>query len=156
MTKLVLTAVGDDRPGLVAALTTALAQVDGNWLESELSTLAGKFAGIALVEAPDADALHTALARLCADGRLTVTLGPAESGAGATSGARLHVFVIGNDRPGILREVSGALASRGVMIERLETSTRHAPMIDGLLFEADADVWTVPSLVEGGAYSGGS
>ncbi len=140
MTKLVLTAVGDDRPGLVAALTSALAEADGNWLESELAGLAGKFAGIALVEVPDPDALHTALARLAADGRLTVTLTPAEEPPVPEGGQALHVFVMGNDRPGILREVSRALASRGVTIVHLETLTRHAPMSDGLLFEADADV----------------
>lgn len=139
MTKLVLTAVGDDRPGLVADLTDALAAAHGNWLESELASLAGKFAGIALVEVPDADALHTALARLAEDG-LTVTLAPADEGPVPAGGQVLHVVVMGNDRPGILREVTGALASRGVTIDRLETLTRHAPMANALLFEADAAV----------------
>jgi len=140
MAKLVVTLVGDDRPGLVAALTDALAAADGNWLESELVSLAGRFAGVALVEAPDADALHTALGHLVEDGRLTVTLSPAEEGPAAGGGVPLHVFVLGNDRPGILREVSTELASRGVSIDRLETVTRHAPMANALLFELDADV----------------
>ena len=52
----------------------------------------------------------------------------------------MRVFVLGNDRPGIVKEVSGALASLGVTIEQLDTLTRNAPMGDGLLFEADADV----------------
>lgn len=50
MAKLVLTAIGDDRAGLVSALSDAVAERGGNWLESQLARLAGKFAGIALVE----------------------------------------------------------------------------------------------------------
>jgi len=52
----------------------------------------------------------------------------------------LNVFVLGHDRPGIVKEVSGALASLGVTIVELRTLTRDAPMGDGTLFEADADV----------------
>jgi glycine cleavage system regulatory protein len=51
------------------------------------------------------------------------------------------VAVLGKDRPGIVREVSGALASLGATILSLSTQTRDTPMGDGVIFEADADVW---------------
>lgn len=140
MKKFVLTVIGDDRPGLVSALSATVADAGGNWLESQMARLGGKFAGIALVETPDGDALRASVGALSVDRLLDVTFTPADGEAPFAPGSPLHVFVLGHDRPGILRELSAALASHGVTIERLETATRSAPMGDGLLFEADADV----------------
>ena len=46
MTDLVLTLIGPDRPGLVEAVAEVVAAHGGNWLESRMARLAGKFAGI--------------------------------------------------------------------------------------------------------------
>ena len=53
MTTYVLTAIGDDRPGLVAALAAAVDEHGGSWVDSQLALLAGKFAGIVQVDLPD-------------------------------------------------------------------------------------------------------
>ena len=53
MTPLVLTLIGDDKPGLVKAASETVAAHGGTWLESRLARLAGKFAGIVLIAAPD-------------------------------------------------------------------------------------------------------
>ena len=53
MTPLVLTLIGDDKPGLVNAASEAVAAHGGTWLESRLARLAGKFAGIVHIAAPD-------------------------------------------------------------------------------------------------------
>ena len=53
MASLILTVVGPDRPGLVRALAEAVAARSGSWLESRMARLAGQFAGIVLLEAPD-------------------------------------------------------------------------------------------------------
>jgi len=142
MAKLVLTAVGADRAGLVSALAAVVADVGGNWLESQMGRLAGIFAGIVLVDVPDAavDTFSAAVAELGSAGVLDVKVTPADASAPAASGDPLNVFVLGHDRPGIVKEVSGALASLGVTIVELRTLTRDAPMGDGTLFEADADV----------------
>ena len=50
---LVLTVIGDDRPGIVEQIATAISEHNGNWLESSMSHLAGKFAGIVCVSIPD-------------------------------------------------------------------------------------------------------
>ena len=55
-TYLVLTAIGDDRPGLVESLSQVITENSGNWLESSMSQLAGKFAGILRVSVSDEDA----------------------------------------------------------------------------------------------------
>ena len=54
MATLVLTALGDDRPGLVAAISSAINARGGSWEQSHFSELAGKFAGIVVLSAPDA------------------------------------------------------------------------------------------------------
>ncbi len=142
MTKLVLTLLGDDRPGLVSAVSRAVADNGGSWLESQLARLGGTFAGIALVDVPadSVGALRTALAGLSD----IVEVGVRDAAAPASSaGRRLVLHLVGHDQPGIVRQVTEALASRGVSIEQLATATVEAPMAGGLLFEADA-VLTAP------------
>ena len=52
-TNLVLTVIADDKPGLVESLARIIASNSGNWLESSMSQLAGKFAGILRVSVAD-------------------------------------------------------------------------------------------------------
>ncbi|XVX19760.1 glycine cleavage system protein R [Actinomycetota bacterium] len=150
MGKLVLTAIGDDRRGLVAALAQAIADHDGSWLEGQLARLGGRFAGIVLIELPDAqvEALTAALHGLDDEGLLEVSIMPAEpeeyEGGGESDvewGDPLSLHLLGRDRPGIVSEVSTALADLGASIDELVTSTQDAPMGDGAIFEADAIVW---------------
>ena len=56
---LVMTVLGNDRPGLVSSLADTVASHGGNWLESRMARLAGQFAGIVRIECPSetADAL---------------------------------------------------------------------------------------------------
>ncbi|MCE1177714.1 MAG: transcriptional regulator [Micrococcales bacterium] len=145
MAKLVLTAIGDDRRGLVSALSQAVADHGGSWLEGQMARLGGKFAGIVLVDLPDdrVDALHEALRALGEEGLLEVGVTPVETGPAepeVTSTEPLAVHLLGHDRPGIVREVSAAIAGLGATIDELATSTQDAPMGDGVLFEADAIV----------------
>lgn len=153
MASLVLVVVGDDRAGLVDALSGVIAANGGNWDRSHLTELAGKFAGIVQVTVPDvrADELVAALEPLEADGLLDITvergrgLGPADEGSVGAEGQpgttrRVSLSLVGQDRPGIVREVSGVLAQHGVNIADLQTSTVSAPMAGGLLFEATAEL----------------
>ncbi len=142
MTQLVLTAIGDDRAGLVSALAGAVASEGGNWLESQMARLGGKFAGIVLVEAPQdrLDSLVAAVQALSAEHLLDVAVTLAEGAPAAAPGTRMALHLLGHDSPGIVREVSGVLAGKGVTIDELSTYTMHAPMGDGVLFEADAIV----------------
>lgn len=143
--KLVLTALGEERPGLVASLSDIVAAHGGNWLESQMAILSGMFAGIVLVELPDAeeDGLREAVAAV--DGlAVTVTRAGQEQPERDAPGGILVIHLVGQDHPGIVRDVSTALVSWGVTIEELVTTTRDAPMGDGRLFEADAVV-TLPA-----------
>ncbi len=147
MATLVLTIIGNDRSGLVDALSGAIVTHGGNWHRSHMAHLAGKFAGIVVVTVPDANApaLLADLEPLEEQGLLDVTaeVAPEEEDA-ETPGTRLWLHLVGHDRPGIVHEVSHALARHRVSIEELQTSTLSAPMSAELLFEADA-VLVVPA-----------
>lgn len=142
MASVVLTLVGDDRPGLVAALAEAVAAEGGSWERSELVHLAGRFAGVVLVTLPDASErpLLERLEALGASGLLDVRATPGAPARAEGGRARYVVELLGGDRPGIVREIAQALAARGASIDELATWTREAPMAGGLLFEARAVV----------------
>jgi len=140
MAKLVLTLVGDDRAGLVQALADAVAAHGGNWERSELAELAGAFAGIVLVSVPDdrLDALTAELNRL--DGLLHITPHTGAEAPDAPTGEQFVFTVLGNDRPGVVREITHALVQQGLSIDRFTSRTLEAPMAGGTLFEATVSV----------------
>ena len=141
-THLVLTVIARDQPGVVEALSQAVAEQEANWLGSRMARLAGEFAGIVEVSVPtdNAAALRDALTALEARGlRVLIqeSIRRTDSGAGWR---RLHLELVGNDRPGIVREISQALARRGVNVDELETSCESAAMSGDALFRATADL----------------
>ncbi len=138
MASLTLTLIGRDRPGLVDALALRIAEAGGSWQESRMARLAGQFAGILLVDVPDAavDGLAASLRDLEAQG-LHVT---AERGAGEPAAPQhtLTLELVGHDRPGIVREIAHALAGRSVNIEELETEVTPGSFSGEPLFRATA------------------
>ncbi|MEJ9076990.1 MULTISPECIES: glycine cleavage system protein R [Gordonia] len=147
MRNLVLSVIGDDRPGLVSALSDAVASNGGNWERSQLAQLAGKFAGIVVVAVPSdrADGLIEAVTGL--DGLLEVAVHSGDVAASRDGDwDSLTIAVLGNDRTGIVQELSAALGASGVTIENMTTGTREAPMAGGMLFEAELHVMVPPSV----------
>lgn len=140
MAQLLLTAVGADRPGIVSSVAAKVAEHGGNWLESRMALLAGAFAGIILVDIPEeqADELRESLQSLETEG-LAVTVTPTAP-VESHDQTVLSVRLIGHDHPGIVSQVTGAMAGLGVTIDDLDTNLRDAPMGDGVLFEAEARV----------------
>lgn len=134
---MVLSLVGPDRPGLVDLLATAVAESEGNWLESRMCRLGGQFAGIVRVEIPQGreEVLRRRLSELEKAG-LQVMM-RRDDGAGPAGPVRTMILdIVGNDRPGIVRQISHALALRGVNVEELQTERSSAPWTGEPLFEA--------------------
>lgn len=135
---LVLTVIADDKPGIVEQLAATITRHGGNWLESRMAQMAGKFAGILSVSVADTDqaALLDGLAALSARGIVV----NAEAGAADSSddSVELTLSLVGNDRPGIVKEVSQALASMHVNVLELTTECSSAEMSAVPLFKADA------------------
>lgn len=146
MATFILTVLGDDRPGLVSALSGPVSAHGGSWERSELARLAGKFAGIAVVTVPDAAAsdLATDLGALADQGlQVLVERTDEQPDHGSVT---VTMDLLGADHPGIVAEISAILAAHDVNIEELSTDVRDAPMSGGSLFEAHARLSAPPSM----------
>jgi len=148
MTSLVLTVIAPDKPGLVEQLSQTIASNQGNWLESSMSRLAGKFAGILIVSVPEtqADSLMEALQKLESQGMKVIAERSNEEETPTESNS-ITLELIGHDKPGIVREISQALSRYNINVERLSTELVSGSMSAELLFKADADL-TVPTGVD--------
>lgn len=136
---LVLTVIGDDRPGLVEALSETVAAHDGNWLESRMARLAGKFAGVLRLSVPAerVGGLREALGALATRGLRVAAEG---GGAAPPAGRAVFLELLGADHPGIVRRISAVLSRRGVNVEELRTECTDAPHTAQPLFRARAEL----------------
>jgi glycine cleavage system regulatory protein len=147
---LVLTILGSDRPGLVQQIAGLVADHNGNWLESRMAHLAGQFAGILRVEvdATYAESLTSSLRGLASSGLDTIIHPDPAPTAPNDNRPLLHLDLLGQDRPGIVREISRVLASLGVNVEELNTECRAAAETGQPLFHAEAQLRLPPSVTE--------
>lgn len=145
MATFILTVLGDDRPGLVSSLSQPISAHGASWERSQMSRLAGKFAGIAIVTvSPERyDALTSELLGLSSQG-LSVVVERTDDVVPPAS-VRLTLDLLGADRPGIVAEISASLASQQVNIEELSTDVADAPMSGGTIFQAHAVLAAPPS-----------
>lgn len=143
----IISFIADDRPGLVEEMSDVVNAHGANWLESRMSQLAGKFAGIVRLSVhPDRVAdLEQALADLARRG-LTLRFESAALHPHSSSGSGHHLEILGYDRPGILHEFAAALSSRGINVTDLRSGIRHAPGNPDPLFHASADIELPESL----------
>lgn len=140
-TFLVLTLIGEDKPGLVESLAQIVSDNHGNWLESDMSRLAGQFAGILRISVDEAsvDTLVSALEALTPKMQLVVVRSSHQEEEGSASKRRgVKLSLVANDRPGIIRDISRILSQLHVNVDDLETACREAPMASGTLFHAKA------------------
>jgi glycine cleavage system regulatory protein len=137
-TSLVVTIIGNDRPGIVERMSEVVLAAGANWEESRMARLAGKFAGILHINVAPANAetLASGLRAMSSDG-LTVVI--ERSGQPADESSRtVRLELVGNDHPGIVRDISRVLAQHQVNIEELDTGVSGAPMSGEQLFRARA------------------
>ena len=126
MDHLVLTIIAADKPGLVERIAQNIAAHGGNWLESRMAHMAGQFAGILRVSVPaeNRQALVGALEDLSTHG-IRVLVGEGSTGQAFTS-KPIVMTLVGNDRSGIVREITALLSKQGVNLESLSTDVRPA------------------------------
>jgi glycine cleavage system regulatory protein len=144
---IVLTVIGPDRPGIVEQLSTTIAAHGGNWEQSRMAHLAGQFAGILRVTVAQDNVapLHRALDGLSGSGLRVVSEATAARERGALRAYRLSL--VGDDREGIVRDLSRVLSAREVNVEELDTYCDSAPMSAEQLFHATA-LLHVPASLE--------
>lgn len=146
MAQIILTAVGSDRPGLVADLTKHVHEAGASLADSRMVNLRGHFALLALVEGSD-EAVAKAREVLAADAKklgLRIEIDAADRGAAPVPGAvpyRLKTYSV--DQPGIVARISDILRKHEVNVEELETRVESAPFAGTPLFMIEA-VITLP------------
>jgi glycine cleavage system regulatory protein len=147
---IVLTVICDDRPGIIARLSHLVEEHGGNWTESSMMSLAGKFAGILLAHVPaeQSESLIGQLLQLEGEG---MQITAHRSSPSATNGeAREFVLeLIGQDRPGIVHDITSILSRHGVNVLELESGCESASMSGEMLFKAKARLRVPPGVSRG-------
>ncbi len=143
-TFLVLSALGPDRPGLVAEVTEYLTERGTNIEDSRMAVLGGDF-GIILLVSGEADRIaaveaeHEALSdKTGLSVMLRRTKSPEEHRRAAVVPCLVTAEAI--DQEGIVRSVSRALHRVGVNIVSLETTAYEAPVTGSPLFRLEARI----------------
>jgi glycine cleavage system transcriptional repressor len=139
MNEIVVTAVGADRPGIVAAITGALLELGGNLEETRAALLRGSFATALAVAVPDGVGpaeVEAALRPVADELGLGIWVGDAAPRAGSTL-HRSVVSVYGADHPGIVHGMAVALAERGAHIVDLSARLVGEPPIYVLGIEVE-------------------
>jgi glycine cleavage system regulatory protein len=137
MIDLVLTLIGPDRPGIVDIVSKVVAANGGNWLDSRMAHLAGKFAGVLRVEVADeqAAALEAALVRLSSSGLQVIVERSAPPDVAPLQVTEIDL--LGLDRPGLVQEISELLATHRINVEDLSTDRPAAAMSGSRMFHAN-------------------
>lgn len=148
MTSLIISFMADDKPGLVSLLSKTISAHQGNWLESSLSRLGGKFTGILVVEVAEeqSDALSSALTALRNQG-VNLICEASNNTVDTQDHTEVELDLVGHDKPGIVRDISSVLAQHQVNVIKLTSELVPGSMSSELLFKAYGRV-TVPASVD--------
>ena len=136
---IVLTIIAEDQPGIVNQVSQVLKEHGGNWTRSSMSHLAGRFAGILMANLPgdrEQDCLDAL--RALHDQGIEVIAKRGEASAENDESQTFLLEVVGNDRPGIVADMTRVIAAHGVSIHGLKTAVESASMSGGELFRANA------------------
>ena len=138
-TPLVLTFVGEDRPGLISAIAEKVAACGATWLESRSVRLAGKFAGVVLVSVPDDRFMELELSlRDLAPARLRISIERGATAEAERPARTVSLGILGRERPGIVRDVTQTLTHLGVNIEEFTSGLEGEPFTGVEMFRATA------------------
>jgi len=140
-TSIVMTVVADDHPGIVEELSDALATHGGNWTESSMMTLAGKFAGILLAQLPEerVESFLRVLDSLEVGG-MQIVAQRSDAPARPEGTREYSIELVGQDHPGIVHDITSVLARLGINVLELETTVESASMSGEMLFIAHARI----------------
>ena len=146
MIELVLTIIGRDRAGVVAELADVVRFHEANWKRSELAEISGTFAGVIVVDVDDdlADELLADLAILRQRG-LHITAEQIDAPVEGPDGQHVRLRFTGDDRPGVVHQISSTISGFGISISRLGTVIDNSGEVDQ--FEITAHL-VVPASVD--------
>jgi len=120
----VITAIGQDRPGIVAALAKAMFDIGANLDDATMTRLHDAFATMvsaALPEGMSVDDCRAALKPVAEANGLTLTVQAVPSNRVEDAPPDHLLTVYGTDKPGIVYHVAQKLADRGINITDMDT-----------------------------------
>jgi glycine cleavage system regulatory protein len=140
----ILTFIGDDRPGYVSEIAEVVKHNHGNWLESRMVKLGGKFAGLVRIAAPEnkITELKQALINL-AQNQFTLAIEDLDE-TEPNDNLRYQLDILGNDRSGIIHEISLALSDNDINLIDVSSNVAPAPMSGIPMFSCTALVEVSP------------
>lgn len=138
---LILTIISDDKPGIIKQIAKIVSEHDGNWLESQLNQLGGKFAGVvrlSLLET-NIDSLSKSLNQL-EQHNIQIQLDTLPTTEQQPQKRTANFTATGPDRSGIVLEITQALTEYNINVEDLTTNCTSMPYSGDPLFEAKGSV----------------
>jgi glycine cleavage system transcriptional repressor len=147
--QLLITATGQDRPGIVARITAVLIEHGANLEDSRMALLGGEFAAIMLVsvEAERVDSMSRALGALASEG---ITVSARQTAAFDPDRFRgyltCELTVSGADHEGIVHEIARFLKDQSINIQSMDSKIVSAPVTGTPLFCMRATVQVPPAL----------
>jgi glycine cleavage system transcriptional repressor len=141
--QLLVTAIGEDRPGIVARLTETFVEHNANVEESRMSILGGEFAAIILVtiDSGTVVGLKQKLDSLKSEGITVLTKNTRASDQQRFAQHGLfEVNLTGADHEGIVHKVSRFLTDHQINIQTMDTETVPAPITGTPLFTLKATI----------------
>lgn len=133
---IVITLIGDDRPGIVESISKIIVNHQGEWVESRLVNLSGKFAGVLRANIPEqqCDAFTAALEAGTEGLNISIEKVQVQS---TEKGKSYKLELVGQDRPGIIHRISSALVNNGATVDEMESEVVEASMSGEKLFKAN-------------------
>lgn len=136
MRSLVITLNGDDRTGIVESVSRIIVQYQGEWIESRMANLSGKFAGILRANLPEEHCEQFSAELKSSVPDLNITIERIESEPVSAGQKSYKLELLGQDRPGIIHRISSLLVQNGATVEELESEVIEASMSGEHLFKA--------------------
>ena len=139
---LLLTAVGEDRPGIVERITRRIVDHSGNVEESRTARLGGEFTAFFLVSVPASESisLSSSLQDLSEKSLTILTKATAASSKEMQGYVPYFLEVAGADHEGIIHDMAAFLAGRGINIGEMKTSVYHSPATGTPIFAMSATI----------------
>ncbi|MAR92957.1 MAG: ACT domain-containing protein [Pseudomonadota bacterium] len=139
---LVISAIGEDKPGIINGLSQAATECDCNIMDTRMTVLGGEFALIMLLAAASDNLARaeTALPQVAEQFGLTTILKRTAPRQLDSTSRPYSVSVIALDHPGIVREIASFFSQRQINIEEMETGTYAAAHTGSPMFSLELSV----------------
>ncbi len=135
-TKLVISALGADRPGIVDKLSNIIYDLGLNIEDSRMSVLGGEFAILLLISGEQSaiDALQAQAAEIEQALQMSLLLKPTTESKTGYNTIPYSVEVAALDNPGIVRNIASFFSRQNINIVNLQTEKYSAPHTGSPMF----------------------